>query len=78
MKARNVIILENIGILILFRMLPIRFWYIEPFSRNYDLKKKVKKILSSNISEIYGSIVLPKELDRELSKIYLYKEFWSD
>ena len=59
-------------------MLPILFRYIEPFSRNYDLKKKVKNILTSNISEIYGPIILPNELDRELSKIYLYKEFWSD
>ena len=41
-------------------------------------EKKVKKILTSNISEIDGQIILPKELDRELSKIYLYKEFWSD
>ena len=41
-------------------------------------EKKVKKILSSNIFEIYGPIILPKELDRELSKIYLYKEFGSD
>ena len=40
--------------------------------------KKVKKILTSNISEIYEPIILPKELGRELSKIYLYKEFWSD
>ena len=56
-------------------MLPILFRYIEPFSRNYDLKKKVKNILTSNISEIYGPIILPNELDRELSKIYLYKEF---
>ena len=28
--------------------------------------KKAKKILTSNISEIYGPIILPKELDREL------------
>ena len=33
---------------------------------------------SLNISEIYGSIILPKELDRELSKIYLQKELWRD
>ena len=33
------------------------------------------KILTLNISEIYGPIILPKELDRILSKIYLYKEF---
>ena len=50
---------------------------MEPFSRKYDLKKKVQKILTSNISEIYGPIILPKDLDRELSKIYLYKELWS-
>ena len=43
-------------------MLPIRFRYIELLSKNYDFKKKVKKILTSNISEIYGSILLPKEL----------------
>ena len=35
--------------------------------------KKVYKILTSNISQI-----CPKELDRELSKIYFYKKFWSD
>ena len=56
-------------------MLPIRFRYEEPFSRNYDMKTKVKKNLTSNISEIYGLIILPKELDRELTKIYLYTEF---
>ena len=39
----NYFILENIGILILFRMLHIRFRYIEPFSRNYHLKKKWQK-----------------------------------
>ena len=38
-------------------------------------EKKVKKMLTSNISEIYGPIILPKELDQELSKIYLHKEF---
>ena len=38
--ARKLFLLENIGISILFRMLSIRFRYIEPFSRNYDLKKK--------------------------------------
>ena len=38
-------------------------------------EKKVTEILTSNISEIYGPIILPKELDRELSKIYLNKEF---
>ena len=41
-------------------------------------KKKVIKILTSNISEIYGPIILPKELDQEPSKIYLHKEFWRD
>ena len=59
-------------------MIYIAFRYIEPFSRNYDLKKKVKKILTSNISEIYGSILLPKELTRLVYKIYLKKEFQSD
>ena len=63
--------LENIGILILFQMLPIRFRYIYLFSRNYDLKDRLQKILTSNISEIYGPIILPKKLDRELCKIYL-------
>ena len=38
-------------------------------------EKKVEKILNSNISEIYGQIILSKELDQELSKIYLHKEF---
>ena len=33
-------------------------------------------MLTLNISEIYALIILPKELDRELSKIY--KEFGSD
>ena len=32
-------------------------------------------MLTSNISKIYGPIILPKELGRELSKIYLHKEF---
>ena len=41
-------------------------------------EKKVKRILTSNISENYGPIILPKELGRELSKSYLYKEFGSD
>ena len=35
-------------------------------------EKKVKKILTSNIAEIYEPIVLPKELDGELSKNLLY------
>ena len=58
-------------------MLPIRFKYMEPLSRNYDLNKGCK-ILTSNISGIYGPIILPKEGGRELSKIYLYEEFQSD
>ena len=37
-------------------------------------EKKVKKILTSNISEIYGSILLPKELSRLVYKIYRYKK----
>ena len=45
---------------------------------NLRFEKKVTKILTSNISEICGPIIFPKELDQELSKIYLYKEFWSD
>ena len=36
--------------------------------------KKAKKKLILNISE-NGPIILPKELDRELSIIYHYKEF---
>ena len=42
-----------------------------------QFEKKVKKILTSNISEIYGPIILSTELDRQLSKIYLYKQIWS-
>ena len=38
----------------------------------------VIQILTVNISEIYRPITLPSEIDRELSNIYLYKEFWSD
>ena len=34
-----------------------------------QFEKKVKKILTSNISEIYGPTILQNELDRELSKI---------
>ena len=34
-------------------------------------EKKLKKTLTSNISEIYGSILLPKELNRLGYKIYL-------
>ena len=41
-------------------------------------EKTVKKIWNPNISEIYRPIILLKKLDRELSKIYLYKKFWSD
>ena len=37
----------------------------------------VKKILTSNISEIYGSILLLKELSRLVHKIYSFKEFQS-
>ena len=40
--------------------------------------KKVKKMLTSNISEIYGSNLLPKELTRLVYKIYRYKKFHSD
>ena len=40
--------------------------------------KKVKKILTSNISEIYGPIMQPKEISRDLSKIYLQENFQSD
>ena len=47
-------------------------------SREITIKKKVIKILTSNISEIYGLIILTKELDHELSKIYHHKEFWRD
>ena len=68
------IILENIGILILFRMLPIRFRYIYPFMRNYDLKKRLTKFYPQ-ISLKFMEQSLPIELDRELSKIYLYKKF---
>ena len=38
-------------------------------------EKGSNKILTSNIFEIYGPIILPKELSGELSIIYLYKEF---
>ena len=76
--ARKLFVLENIGLFIPFRMLPIRFRYIEPFWWYYDLKKKVKKTLTSNIYEIYRTIILPKEVDHELTKIYLHKEFWRD
>ena len=34
-----------------------------PILDQLRFKKKSKKILTSNISEIYGSIILPKELD---------------
>ena len=40
-----------------------------PVLEKLGFEKKDKKILTSNISEIYGPIILPKELDRELSKI---------
>ena len=49
-----------------------------PFLENITIWKKVKKIWTLNISEIYGQIILPKEIHQKLSKIYLYKEFWSD
>ena len=41
--ARKLFFLENIGILSPFRMLPIRFRYMETFSKNYDLEKRLKK-----------------------------------
>ena len=44
-------------------------------SREIPIKKKGYKNLTSNISEIYEPIILSKELDQELSKIYLHKEF---
>ena len=37
--------------------------------------KKVIKILSSNISDIYGPIILPSELDWELSKFTSTRNF---
>ena len=40
-------------------------------SREITILKKVIQILTSNISEIYGPIILPSELDRELSKLTL-------
>ena len=60
--ARKLIFLENIDNLILFRMVCIPFRYIKPFSRN--------KPLTSNISEIHGSILLTKELTRLVYNIY--------
>ena len=45
------------------------------FLEKLGFEKKVNKFLTSNISEIYGPIIFPKELDPELSKIYIYKEF---
>ena len=75
MIARNFFSLENIGILILFQMLPIRFVIHRAVLEKLRFEKKVKYIVTSNISEIYGPIILRKKLDRELSKIYLYKEF---
>ena len=44
-------------------------------SQEITIEKKVIKILTANISEIYRPIILPKELNQELSKIYLQKEF---
>ena len=44
-------------------------------SRKMTIWKKVKEISTSYIFEIDGWIILPTELDRELSKIYLHKEF---
>ena len=48
--AKKFFSLKNKGILILFRMLPIRIRYIEPFSKNYDLKESKKYLwdLSTN------------------------------
>ena len=36
-------------------------------SREIRFEKHVKKFLTSNISEIYGPIILSEELERELS-----------
>ena len=49
-------------------MLPIRFRY-RAVLEILRFEKKDNKILTSNIYEIYGPIILPKELDQELSKI---------
>ena len=55
--------LENIGILFSFeRHLPHSDTYSR--SREIAILEKVKKNLTSNISEIHGPIILPKELDR--------------
>ena len=35
-------------------------------SRENPIKKKVTQILTSNISEIYGPILLPNELDQAI------------
>ena len=59
----------------LFRKLPYPIQIHISVLEKLRFKKKVINILTSNIYEIYGPIILPKELDRELSKIYLYKEF---
>ena len=40
--------------------------------------EKSEKILTSNIFEIYGSILWRKELSRLVYKIYPYKKFQSD
>ena len=48
----------------------------KPVVEKLQVKKKFKKILTANISEIYGPILPPIELDRELSKIYLYNFFF--
>ena len=60
------ILLDNIGILILFRMLPIRISIHRDVLEKLWFKKKGKKILTLNISEIYWPIILLKERDREL------------
>ena len=55
----------------LFWMLSIRFRYSH--SREITIWEKAKKILTTNISEIYEPIIFPKDPGRKLSIIY--KEF---
>ena len=52
-------------------MPPIRFRYIEPFSKNYDFKKGYKNFNLKFISEIYGPIMYPKQQPRSIQNLPL-------
>ena len=66
-NPRKVFFLGNIAILILIRMLPVPFEYIELFSRNYDLKKGYKYFNFMNFFRALKATQVPKKLKDSLT-----------